>query len=96
MAHDRLEDDRLDLTHEFLALMLGVRRPGVTIALHFLEGKGLIKSARGAITIHDREGLEEIADGSYGVPEAEYRRLFGDSQSDREPGPTSASVALVR
>jgi CRP-like cAMP-binding protein len=78
MAHDRLDGDALKLTHEFLALMLGVRRPGVTVALHFLEGKGLIKSTRGLVTVMDRDGLEEVADGSYGVPEAEYDRLFGD------------------
>ena len=80
MAHDRLDGDELALTHEFLALMLGVRRPGVTVALHFLEGKGLIKSTRGMVTVHDREGLEEVADGSYGVPEAEYERLFGQAR----------------
>ena len=81
MAHDRLDGDELRLTHEFLALMLGVRRPGVTVALHFLEGKGLIRSTRGLVTVLDREGLEEVADGSYGVPEAEYARLFGDHQA---------------
>jgi CRP-like cAMP-binding protein len=77
MAHDRLDGDALQLTHEFLALMLGVRRPGVTVALHFLEGKGLIRSTRGVVTVLDRNGLEDVANGSYGVPEAEYARLFG-------------------
>jgi CRP-like cAMP-binding protein len=77
MAHDRTDGDTLDLTHEFLALMLGVRRPGVTIAMHFLEGAGLIRSTRRAILIVDRDGLEQHADGSYGVPEAEYERLLG-------------------
>jgi CRP-like cAMP-binding protein len=81
MAHDRLDGDELQLTHEFLALMLGVRRPGVTVALHYLEGKRLIKSTRGLVTVLDREGLEEIAGGSYGVPEAEYARLFGGQGS---------------
>lgn len=77
MASDRLERDEMPLTHEFLALMLGVRRPGVTDALHRLEGDLLIRARRGSITIRDREGLERAANGSYGVPEAEYRRLFG-------------------
>ena len=67
MAHDRLDGDELMLTHEFLALMLGVRRPGVTVALHLLEGKGLIRSLRGVVQVQDREGLEEAADGAYGV-----------------------------
>jgi CRP-like cAMP-binding protein len=77
MSHDRLETDELHLTHEFLALMLGVRRAGVTIALGHLEGRGLISTARGAVTIVDRDGLEESANGLYGIPEAEFERLFG-------------------
>ena len=77
MAHDRSEGDDLDLTHEFLSLMLGVRRAGVTVATHSLEGRGLIRAARGHILVLDRDGLIDVADGSYGVAEAEYERLFG-------------------
>jgi CRP-like cAMP-binding protein len=77
MAQDRLDDGNLQLTHEFIALMLGVRRPGVTDAINDLEGKGLIRSARGRVRIVDRKGLEAAAGGIYGVPEAEYRRLIG-------------------
>jgi CRP-like cAMP-binding protein len=77
MAHDRFDKGAFPFTHRFLALMLGVRRPGVTVALHFLEGYGLIKARRGLITVIDRKGLEAHANGSYGVPEAEYERLFG-------------------
>lgn len=77
MSHDRFAGGDLKITHEFLSIMLGVRRPGVTIGLHFLEGKGLIRSTRGLLTVLDREGLNEQANGSYGVPEAEYERLFG-------------------
>lgn len=77
MSSDRLDGEDLPLTHEFLAVMLGVRRPGVTVMIHVLEGKGLIKSTRGRLRIVDREGLEAVADGCYGVPEAEYRRLIG-------------------
>lgn len=47
MAHDRLDGDKLQLTHEFLALMLGVRRPGVTVASHFLEGSVRNRTKRG-------------------------------------------------
>ncbi|WP_348629769.1 helix-turn-helix domain-containing protein [Mesorhizobium sp. M7A.F.Ca.US.011.01.1.1] len=57
--------------------MLGTRRPGVTIALQTLEGKGLIRSTRGEVVIRDRAGLIKIAAGSYGKPEAEYARLIG-------------------
>ncbi|HEV8391242.1 MAG TPA: Crp/Fnr family transcriptional regulator [Dongiaceae bacterium] len=77
MAQDRVEGDRLTLTHEFLSLMLGVRRPGVTVALNLLERAGLIQASRGAIVIVDRAGLEQLSNGAYGAPEAEFNRLFG-------------------
>jgi CRP-like cAMP-binding protein len=76
MAQDRIQARELVLTHEFLALMLGVRRAGVTIALQHFETKGLILTGRGHILIEDRDGLEESANGLYGTPEAEYERLF--------------------
>lgn len=79
MSHDRTEGDELPLTHEFLALMLGVRRAGVTVATHELEARGVIRTTRGRLEVLDREGLEEVAGGTYGVPEAEYRRLIGPS-----------------
>lgn len=81
MAHDRSEADVLSLTHEFLGLMLGVRRAGVTVGLQGLESQGLINVARRQITILNRKGIETVAGPSYGVPEAELRRLFG------RPGP---------
>jgi len=76
MAQDRIDAKELVLTHEFLALMLGVRRAGVTIALQHYETQGLIATGRGSVTIEDRDGLEEAANGFYGAPEAEYERLF--------------------
>jgi len=77
MAHDRVENDEMMLTHEFLALMLGARRPGVTVALNHLAEHGLIRTGRGTITMLDRKGLEKVANGAYGGPEAEFQRLFG-------------------
>ena len=77
MAHDRIDGDEVAITHEFLGIMLGVRRPGVTVALNLLERHGLIKSARGLVSIVDRDGLIATANGSYGAPEAEFQRLFG-------------------
>ena len=77
MAHDRVDGDALALTHDFLAVMLGVRRPGVTHALNLLERTGLIQASRGTITIIDRDGLIENSNGAYGAPEAEFNRLFG-------------------
>lgn len=56
--------------------MLGVRRAGVTIALQHFESKAILQTARGAVTIADRDGLEECANGLYGHPEAEFERLF--------------------
>jgi hypothetical protein len=61
-----------------VAETLGVRRAGITLALHVLESKGLIRSARSQITICDREGLSEQANGSYGIAEAVYAHLFGN------------------
>jgi len=77
MSHDRVDGDEIGLTHDFISLMLGVRRPSVTTALHILEGKRLVRSERGRITIRDRKGMEEFAGDSYGRPEEEYRRLIG-------------------
>ena len=77
MAHDRLESDKLVITHEFLSMMLGVRRPGVTIALSFLEKTALITTHRGVISIIDRRGLKRTANGAYGVSETEFNRVFG-------------------
>jgi CRP-like cAMP-binding protein len=76
MCHDRLDGDDLPLTHEFLSLMLGVRRSGVTEQLHILEGVHAVKATRGNIRILDRGKLEDVAGGCYGAPEAEYRRLI--------------------
>jgi CRP-like cAMP-binding protein len=77
MCHDRLDGSDLALTHEFLALMLGVRRSGVTNELHIIEGVGAIKAKRGNIRILSRPQLEEMAGGCYGLPEREYERLIG-------------------
>ncbi len=65
MANDRVDGDGLPLTHEFLSLMLGVRRPGVTAALQVLERKGLISRKRGKIQILDRKRLEKQSNGTY-------------------------------
>jgi hypothetical protein len=77
MCHDRTEGDNLELTHEFLSVMLGVRRSGVTDQIHIFEGDGLIKATRGHLRILDRQGMEDLAGGCYGMPEREYDRLMG-------------------
>ncbi|MBB3560198.1 CRP-like cAMP-binding protein [Rhizobium sp. BK512] len=78
MCHDRIDGDHIGLTHEFLALMLSVRRASITTALHDLEGRQLIWSERSLVTVRDRTGLEEFAGDSYGRAEQEYRRLIGE------------------
>ncbi len=77
MAHDRLDGNEIPLTHEFLALMLNVRRAGVTEALQGLSRKALISAGRGHIVVSDRAGLLACANGLYGIPESEYLRLTG-------------------
>ncbi|WP_352593498.1 helix-turn-helix domain-containing protein [Mesorhizobium caraganae] len=78
MCDDRLVGGRLVIAHEYLGVMLGVRRPGVTVALQVIEGRGLIQSRRGEVVISDRKGLINLANGSYGDSEAEYRRVVGE------------------
>jgi CRP-like cAMP-binding protein len=77
MWHDRLRVDRFTVSHDFLALLLGVQRPGVTVALHELEGAGLIRSTRNLVRVLDRDGLQRAANGYYGSPEAEYDHVIG-------------------
>ena len=81
MCADRVVGGKVPITHEFLGIMLGVRRPGVTVALQILEGRGLIQASRGQIKIRDRAGLVEIANGIYGGPEFEYERVLGKIHS---------------
>ena len=81
MLHDRDTGMILTLTHEFLAVMLGVQRPNVTVAVQVLEGKNLIRASRGQISIFNRSGLVDFASGFYGPAELEYARLTGDQLS---------------
>ena len=68
MADDRIDGDELPLTHEFLGLMLGTYRPGVTKAIQALENEGFIAARRGAITIRNRRALEKRSNGTYVPP----------------------------
>lgn len=77
MCHDRVDGDEIPLTHEFLSLMLAVRRPSVTTSLHVLEGNRFIRAERGFITIRNRAAMESFAADTYGRPEEEYHRLIG-------------------
>lgn len=77
MAHDRIEGDTLRITHDVLADALDVRRPGVTTALHELEGERAIRSRRNALAVLDRERLKARAGPAYGPAEAAYQILVG-------------------
>ena len=73
---DRLPDNQLAMTQELIANMLGVRRGGVTEAATKLQRKGLIRYARGHMTVLDRAGLEKCTCECYGVVRKEYERLL--------------------
>lgn len=76
-VHDRSDGDRLPLTHEFLAAMLGVRRASVTDAARRLRQAGLIRYGGGQLTILDRRGLERAVCGCYRIAKTELNRLLG-------------------
>lgn len=76
MTHDRAASDELPLTQEFIAMMLGCRRAGITSAAITLQGDGLISYQRGHITILDRAGLEDFTCECYSIVKAEYDRLL--------------------
>jgi CRP-like cAMP-binding protein len=76
LTHDRVASDEILMTQDFIAHMLGVRREGVTEAARHLQAAGLIRYARGRITVLDREGLEAEACQCYRVVKAEFERLL--------------------
>jgi len=67
IARDRMQSDELELTHELLAQMLGVRRVGITVAAGNLQRRGVIAYSRGRVVILDPKGLTEAACECYGV-----------------------------
>jgi CRP-like cAMP-binding protein len=77
MTQDRIESDVLPLTHEFLSIMLGVRRSSVTGALQPLHDQGFISTGRGKIQILKRKGLEAVSCECYRRTQEEFHRLFG-------------------
>jgi CRP-like cAMP-binding protein len=76
MARDRASSDDLPLSHEFLSMMLGVRRAGVTVTVGTLKSAGLINNSHGRVTIIDRQGLEAASCECYRTVRTEYERLL--------------------
>ncbi len=76
MSHDRVSGDKIPLTHEYLAMMLGTGRSGVTIAVGTFQQAGFIRSAHGTITIIDRNGLENAACECYEIAREQFGGLL--------------------
>jgi CRP-like cAMP-binding protein len=81
-AYDRLGTPELDITHDFLARMLGVRRASVTDVLRPLQSRGLISSRRGHVTILDAERLSASSCECFGFIRREYKRLLEPPHED--------------
>jgi CRP-like cAMP-binding protein len=79
IAHDRAGMDEFPMTHEFVSMMLGVRRPGVSLAAGVLQKAGLIRYARGRMEVTDRPGLEAASCECYHTARREFARLLGTS-----------------
>jgi CRP-like cAMP-binding protein len=77
LTHDRVNSDRISLTHEYLSMMLGARRSGVTAAAAALQFEGLISYSRGHIDILDRAGLEAATCECYAVARGQFGPLLG-------------------
>ena len=76
MTRDRVSSDDFLLTQEFLAMMLGVRRSGVSVAASLLQNAGLIEYKRGQVHVRNREGLQEAACECYLVTKTEFERAL--------------------
>jgi CRP-like cAMP-binding protein len=83
MTHDRMQSNEFLLTQEFLAMMLGVQRTGVTASAGALQRAGLIKYRRGNVTILDRPGLVRRACECYGISKREFDRLLDKKISQK-------------
>jgi CRP-like cAMP-binding protein len=91
MTRDRMPSDDFLLTHEFLGMMLGVRRTTVTDVMGSLQKAGLIRYRRGHVTILDQQALQQRACECYEISKQEFDRLLGDTAprpvSNNEPIP---------
>jgi CRP-like cAMP-binding protein len=81
MTHDRVHGDAFELTHEFLSLMLGVRRAGVTVAMGALQSADIVRYTRGRVHVVNRPRLEESSCGCYHITRGSMSRLLGDERA---------------
>jgi hypothetical protein len=95
MSLDRLSGNELQLTHEQIAIMLGVRRESVTQAALKLQTIGAIRYSRGHINVLDREELEDSVCECYAVVNNEYERLL-PHRSLSDPAPATAKRCVSR
>ncbi len=82
----RAKGDEFPMTHEFLAMMLGVRRSGITIAAGQLQKAGFIRYERGCIEVTDRPGLESVACECYGIVRRASDLLLGEASGSGPRG----------
>jgi CRP-like cAMP-binding protein len=85
MSHDRVEGDEFPMTHEFMSMMLGVRRAGVTVAASALQKAGLIRYVKGRMVVTDRPGLEAATCECYGMARRAHDSLFGSPTGTSSP-----------
>ena len=96
MAHDRVVGDTVHLSQEFLAMMLGVLRPTVSIAAAELQREKLIRYAAGHITMLDRAGLEGASCACYAAVQARFEALLGKVEAPKRELVSSVSSGVVR
>lgn len=79
LCHDRTEGDVIELTHKYLAVMLGVRRAGVTVAAGTLQNAGIIRYSRGKVTVVNRGALEKASCSCYSKLQDIQKRIFASA-----------------
>jgi CRP-like cAMP-binding protein len=95
MTHDRMPSDEFLLTQEFLGMMLGVRRPSVSLTMAKLQDAGLVRYARGHVKILDRKGLQKRACECYKSSKIEFDRLLGDTPVEPRRDKVNRLVANI-
>jgi CRP-like cAMP-binding protein len=95
MTRDRMPSDEFLLTQEFLGMMLGVRRPSVSLTMTDLQKAGLIRYSRGRVNILNRNGLQKRACECYKISKLEFDRLLGDSPTKPKVGKARRLVSEI-